>query len=182
VNFIGIDPSQRHTGLCLLAEAGPDFFEIKPTQDTLLESLEYLADEFASWLCQNWRTGDLICMERQLSVGGQSSSLMFTVQMLMLSCIKRHAPLQEMRLVMPMPIQLKSYLIRVHGIDTKNKSSIVAGFKEQTGWQGRISSHRVEAYYLALLAKDVSLGSWRYNIPTKEVKLFAGTIINGDAS
>jgi len=182
VNFIGIDPSQRHTGLCLLTGTEPSFYEIKPTQDSLLESLEYLADEFASWLAQNWGDGDLICMERQLSVGGQSSSLMFCVQMLMLSCIKRHAPLEEMRLVLPLPIQLKSYLIKAHGIDTKNKSSIVAGFKEQTGWQGRISSHRVEAYYLACLGRDVSLGSWRYNIPTKETKLFAGTIVNGASS
>lgn len=179
MNFIGIDPSQRHTGLCLLTEAKSSFYEIQPTQDSLLGSLEYLAEEFRGWLAVNWKEGDLICMERQLSVGGQSSSLMFCVQMLILACIREVTKQEEMQLVLPLPIQLKSYLKKRHGIDTKNKSSIVAGFKEQTGWQWRISSHRVEAYYLACLGRDVSLGSWQYKIPTKEVRLFSGTILNG---
>jgi len=115
-------------------------------------------------------------------VGGESSSLRFADQLLILGCIHHYAPHEEMRLVLPLPIQLKSYMTKVHGIDTKNKSSIVAGFKEQTGWKGRISSHKVEAYYLALLARDVSLGSWRYKVPQKETKLFAGIVVNGGIS
>lgn len=179
MNFIGIDPSQRHTGLCILRDSGPSFFEIQPTQDNILESMDYLADEFSSWLAQNCGSDDQICIERQLSMGGQSSSLMFLVQMVVLSCIKRHAPLEEMRLVMPLPIQLKSYITKMHGIDTKNKSNIVAGFKKQLGWTKRISSHRVEAYYLAKLAEDVLLGRWQYKIPSRETNLFEGTILNG---
>ena len=182
MNFIGIDPSQRHTGLCLVSDEGPSFYEIKPVHENVLDCLGQIADEFSSWLCRNYHTGDLICIERQLSTGGQMSALMFCVQMVILSSIKSHAPLESMRLVFPLPIQLKSYLMKVHGINTKNKSSIVAGFKKNTGWSKAISSHKVEAYYLAVMGKDVLLGSWRYNIPTKEAKLFAGTILNGDSN
>jgi len=179
VNYIGIDPSQRHTGLCILSDAGPSFFEIKPTHDNILECMDQLSDEFSSWLAKNYLSGDQICIERQLSMGGQMSSLMFLVQMVVLSCIKRHAPLEEMRLVMPLPIQLKSYITKMHGIETKSKSSIVAGFKKQLNWNERISSHRVEAYYLARLAKDVLLGRWQYKLPSRETNLFEGTILNG---
>ena len=182
MNFIGIDPSQRHTGLCVLRNSGPSFFEIQPDQPNILECMDQLSNEFSSWLCQNYRTGDQICIERQLSMGGQMSSLMFLVQMVVLSCIKRHAPLQEMRLVMPLPIQLKSYMSKVHGIDTKKKSYIVAAFKEQLSWSERISSHKVEAYYLARLAEDVLLGRWQYKIPSRETNLFEGTILNGGCS
>jgi len=179
VNFIGIDPSQRHTGLCVLRDSGPSFFEIQPKQDNILECMEYLAEEFSSFLAENSGIETMICVERQLSVGGQSSSLMFLVQMLILNCIKKHRPTQKMELVMPLPIQLKSYITKMHGIETKSKSSIVAGFRKQMDWQKRISSHRVEAYYLAKLAKDVLLGRWQYKLPSRETNLFEGTIING---
>jgi len=179
VNYIGIDPSQRHTGLCILRDSGPSFFEIQPDQPDILECMDYLATEFRSWLRQNYHIGDQICIERQLSMGGQMSSLMFLVQMVVLNCIKRHAPLQEMRLVMPLPIQLKSYMTKMHGIESKKKSSIVAGFKKQQNWQQRISSHKVEAFYLAKLAEDVLLGRWQYKLPSRETNLFEGTIING---
>jgi len=99
--------------------------------------------------------------------------------MVVLSCIKQHRPTQEMSLVMPLPIQLKSYITKMHGIDTTSKSSIVAGFKKQMDWSKRISSHKVDAYYLTRLAEDVLLGRWRYKLPSKETNLFAGTILNG---
>lgn len=182
INFIGIDPSQRHTGLCLLTETGPSFYEISPKHDNILDCLDELANELSSYLAQNYGSDTTICVERQLSVGAKSSSLMFLFQMAVLSMIKHAHPMEEMRLIMPLPIQLKSYMIKVHGLDTSKKSTIVAGYKAATGQSGRISSHKVDAYYLARLGRDVSLGSWRYNKPSKEAKLFAGTILNGDTS
>lgn len=182
MNFIGIDPSKRHTGLCLLVGTEPLFWEIRPKYDNVLDCLGQTSEELASWLCKNYRTNDLICMERQMSIGGQMAALMFCVQMGVLSTIKHYAPLEEMKLVMPLPIQLKSYMKKVHNLDITSKAAIVAGFKQKTGWEKRISSHKVDAYYLALLAKDVSLGSWQYKIPSKESKLFEGTILNGGCS
>ena len=181
MNFIGIDPSQRHTGLCLLTGTEPSFYEIQPKHDNILDCLEQNSEELASWLCRNYHSGDLICIERQMSTGGQMSPLLFCVQMGVLSTIKHHAPSQEMKICLPMPIQLKSYMKKVHYLDIKNKTTIVAGFREAMDWKSRISSHKVDAYYLARLAKDVSLGSWRYTKPSKEAKLFAGTTLNGDS-
>jgi len=182
VNFIGIDPSQRHTGLCLLEEAGPSFWEISPKHDNVLDCLDQTTDELASWLARNSGKDTLICIERQMSKGGQMAPLMYCVQMVVISTIKRHRPLMDLELVLPLPIQLKSYMTKIHGLDISSKSTIVAGFREKLSWEPRISSHKVDAYYLAQLAKDVFLGSWQYKLPSKEAKLFAGTVINGDSS
>jgi hypothetical protein len=87
-----------------------------------------------------------------------------------------HDMIQPTTWVMPLPKQLKSYLTKMHGIDTANKSSIVKHFKLTEGHPGRISSHLVEAYYLTRLAQDVLRGTWRYNLPSKELAPIPGPI------
>jgi len=59
VNLIGIDPSQRHTGLCVLRDSEPSFFEIQPKQDSILECLEYLAEELSSFFARNSGGGEI---------------------------------------------------------------------------------------------------------------------------
>ena len=143
----------------------------------LLTSLNWIEDELTSFIEKHRDANTVICLERQLSVGGQSSSLMFSVQMSVLRA------LQDMRLtdkvVMPLPTQLKSYIKKVHGVDPKSKSVIVSRMKELTGIQGRVSSHKADAYFLARAARDVMLGRWQYKIPSKEIQLFPGEILNG---
>lgn len=178
MNLVGIDPGQRHTGLCLLTEAGPVFHEIRTGEEDVLTSLRTIRAELISWrMTHSLHAGNTtFAMEKQLSVGGQSSSLMFAVQMTILDVI---TPSDGIKIVSPLPIQLVSYLKKVHNIDTTSASSIVKSFQTQLNWKKRISQHCVDAYYLARLAQDVLAGKWEYKLPSNEQKLFPGTTLNG---
>jgi hypothetical protein len=122
-------------------------------------------------------------MEKQV-VGGHSSLLLFYVQMAILATIKGFMTVKPVEIVMPLPIQLHSYMKKMHGIDYASKSTIVAGFKRnhssQSWAQKRISSHLVDAYYLARLGNHVRAGKWRYKLPSNEEPLVPWKIMNGD--
>lgn len=175
--IVGIDPSQRHTGLCLLREAGPIFHEIKTEDQDVLTSAGTLRRELRTFLRENKAEKAIICMEKQLSVGGQSSTLLFHMQMNVLEVVKQFN--DDPTLIMPLPIQLISYIKKKHGGDTTSAGTIVAHFKNTTGWKGRISQHCVDGYYLARLGKDVLSGVWSYKLPSKEAPLHPWRTTNG---
>lgn len=173
--ILGVDPGLRHVGLCVLTDAGPTFWEIKPTEPDVLTSLREIGRKLEAWRATNSPT--VMCLERQLSVGGQSSALMYAVQMKVAEALEIDDP--ELKVVMPLPSQLRSYIKKVHGGDISSARATVEHFRQTQGWKTRISQHCVDAYYLCRLAQDVLAGRWEYKLPSKELAIFSGVILNG---
>jgi hypothetical protein len=180
-DVIGVDPSQRHTALCLLRGAEPHFHEVKPTEDMLTaarktrrETIQFVKEhhaEDAAW-----------AIEKQLSVGGSMSALQFYFQMQILEIVRHFNPDRHPALIMPMPIQLKSYITKTQGCPSPKGRILVDHLKKQTELNGRISEHKAMAYYMALLGRDVLTGVWRYNRTKNEAPLHPWKTINGDRS
>lgn len=178
---LGVDPSLRHTGLCLLRGAETRFAEIKPQKQDVLSATQELRIGLRKVLV-DWgltqKEPALIAIEKQLSTGGSSSALMFHVQLVVLEELKPLFAVKGVELVFPLPVQLKSYL-QHQGIGTDRKSQVVRAAKTAIGVETRLSSHCAEAYYLAQLAQEVSKGKWQYNLPRKEIPLVPWKIKNG---
>jgi len=182
MQFIGIDPSLRHTGLCFFLDGvEPQFYEIKTGHD-VLSSVAIIRELFGSFLKAHVihpvkEEYPIFAMEKQLSVGGHSSSLMFHIQMIILEEIFKRYSMPC--LVFPLPVQLTSWM-RKHGIDTTSAGSIVKHFKRTENHPKRISQHCVDAYYLTRLAAEVLKGEFYYKLPSKEMALIPWKIRNGD--
>ena len=186
--FLGIDPSLRHTGLCLIDDRGePRLSQVDTHNVHTLEATHDLRQQLGEKLGKIARATTrrnirlTVTVEKQLPVGGQSSALMFHVMMLVLGTMEHYLP-PDYQLVMPLPNQLKSYLQKRHSIITSKgrKTPIVQAFREEYGPAiGRVSSHKAEAYYLALLGKEVMQGTWKYTQPSKEAPLLSRRIHYG---
>jgi len=177
--ILGIDPAQRHTGMCLLkTDSTYLFHEIKTTED-VLSSTRQIKKEMVEWTRDNCSSPESLTysLERQLSVGGYTSALQYHFQVTVLEGIA-YLSGNYARLVFPLPIQLKSYIKKLGG-DIKSPSTIVRSFKKLTGYKGRISQHCVDGYYLARLAEDVILGKFQYKLPSKDYKIVPWEIMHG---
>jgi len=158
--------------LCLIQDGcKPIFRQISTTEDVLMavKNLRLgLTHYLQEWQAQGGNT--VFSVEKQLSVGAYMSSLLFYVQMIILEVIldvSQSSPI----VVMPLPIQLLSYMKRVYGAPTKPTREIVNHWKQFNEWEKRISQHEVDAWYLAKLARDVINKRWSYKLPSKEMKL-----------
>lgn len=180
--ILGIDPSQRHTGLCLrdtTVSGAPRFYEIQPKEKELYASLKTLQEELSCFLkafVQPIPPDQVaICIEKQ-GYAGHSAQTLFCAEMFIIDTIK--TSLGKMpKFLSPIPVQLESYLKKVEGLDICSKKSIVDGYKALHG-QGRISSHLVEAFYLTKLAEAVLAKSWRYNLSSNEIPRYPWPTIN----
>lgn len=177
--FWGIDPSQRHTGLCFYG-GGPTYFNEITTEglDVLSSGLTIRRSLIATFRALEGGTTAAFCVEHQLPVGGQSSALLFHIMMCVLEAINHVNP--NPTILLPLPIQLQSYVAKRHGSPTKGRP-YVEQFQRTFGHTGRISQHRVDAYYLARLAEDVANGTWEYKLPSKQAALTPWSITNGTA-
>lgn len=181
MHILGIDPSQRHTGLALrdtAARGGPCFYEIQPKERELFASLKSLQEELLRFLetfviCPKDQL--FVCIEKQ-GYAGHSAQTLFTVEMFIVDSIRAFLG-RPPNFLSPIPIQLESYLKKVEGIDITSKSSIVKAYKATYG-QGRISSHLVEAFYLTRLAEAVLDKRWRYNLSENEIPRYPWPTIN----
>jgi len=177
MKFVGIDPSLRHTGLCLREGAEFLFDEIKTGKQDVLTSCKQIRADFRAFLKKHGASNAIFCIEKQLSVGGKSSSLMFHCQMNMLELIKETGATQ---IVMPLPIQLQSYVKKRHGAPAADGDPYVKHFQATMNWPHRISIHKVDGYYLTRLGEDVVNKKWRYNLVSAEQALHPWGTINGD--
>lgn len=178
-DILGVDPSQRHTGLCLLRGAEPIFHEIKTGKEDVLTSARTVRREFRAFVHEHQCQDAALCIERQLVMGGQSSSLMFHMQMNLMEAVKQLWG-HPQQLMMPLPNQLQSYLYHRHKIPTSaSDGAIVKFFKEHTGRNKRISIHCVDAYFLAQLGREVLKGDWKYKQPSKEPAQIPWRLIDG---
>jgi len=178
--FVGIDPAQRHTGLCLLQPGvKPQFYEIKTTRD-LLSSVQHIRGSLQDWLGGRVDPDETVFgVEKQLSKGGHMSALLFFVQMTVLEVIQEFFETKEPRIVMPLPIQLMSYMKKRHMVPISSAADIVGHFKDTYDHKERISQHCVDAFYLAQMAKEVYAGQYSYPLPSKEQPLVPWRTING---
>jgi hypothetical protein len=182
--LLGIDPSQRHTGLCLLTETGPLFHEIKPTEADVLSSAARLRQGLTLFLEQHAQPPiTTYVVEKQLSVGARSSALLFHMQMTVLDVIADHVQRGDPStptFILPLPIQLQSYIRKRHGFGGTTATQLVRHFKRVANHPGLISQHCVDAYYLTQLGKDVLEGTWSYPLPSREVPLIPWPTTNGN--
>lgn len=158
--LLGIDPSKRHTGLCLIkASTGQAMFRELKTKDVdIFTACQQLKRDFQFTLLEWIGLDDFtVGFERQIS---SLSAHQFYVQMQLFSVLHewwgRHTP----RIILPLPSQFRSYMRKVHAVDITRKSTTVASFRKQLNYTKRISSHCVEAYYLARMANDCYEGKW----------------------
>jgi len=180
--ILGIDPGSRNVGLCLETEAGPLFFDLKTRSENVLGCLMEVKVEVQKFLRAEMKEKVLVlAMEKQLSVGGSNSALMFAAQAAAAGALAEMELQGELVIecmVSPLPVQLRSYAKRVLGYDISTGRATVASFKDKSGFKGLISQHCVDAYLLVRAAQDVLEGRWAYKLPTKEQVLFPWRILN----
>lgn len=173
--FVGIDPSQRHTGLCVLHPDGriAATKEIVTGDLSLMDSGVKVRRELHEFIIQEDLRGSVFCMEKQLprlTAGPQ----LFYVQMLVLEILQLYT---ERLLVFPLPVQLKSYIKNRTGETPRSKSDVVRLAKALSGVKGRTSSHVADAYFLALLSMDLRDGKHSFRLSEAELPLISwGTI------
>lgn len=179
MRVVGIDPAIRHSGLCFFKPgAEPQFRQVNTdTNQDMVTSVDEVEAEFTKLFTQMAGKVDVFAMERQLSVGAQSSAMQYLAQVTIMRLAWNI--LKPKHVVLPLPGQIISYARQVLGFSTGSASQIVRSFKEFTGHEGRISQHCVDGWLAARLALDVLAGKWEYKLPSKEVQLFPGIITNG---
>lgn len=179
MKVVGIDPAIRHSGLCLLRPgAEPQFRQVNTdTNEDMVTSIRIMRTEFTRIFAPMKGKVPVLAMERQLSAGAESSASQYLAQTLLLDLALEI--IEPQYVVMPLPIQLKSYARKQLGFTTATNAQIVRSFKELTGYQGRISQHKVDAWLACRLALDVLAGKWEYKLPSKDVQPIPGIITNG---
>lgn len=182
MKYLGVDPSERHTGLVILDKGHqPIFHEIYTGTKTVIEAAAQIREDLNHFWVVNLGLREEVCfaIEKQLPVGGQSSALLFYIYMAVLESTLPFRNTHQCHFVSPLPGQLKSYIKKMYRIETTSKTTIVNGWKAMFKYRERISSHRVEAWFLARLARDVLEGNWRYNLPSREAPLVPWVNLNG---
>jgi hypothetical protein len=175
--ILGCDPAFRHTGLCLYGQAEPRFFQINTdTNMDMVSSTRKIRAELVPRLQKLRGRVKIFSSERQLSVGANMSAMQFAAQCLIFDLVYEH--LQPEIWVVPTIGQRRQHM-RLAGVDISTDTATVRSFREQTGYKPRVSIHCVHAYYLCRAAKDVLAGKWQYRMPSREVQLIPGVIVNG---
>lgn len=175
--IIGIDPSQRHTGVCILGEdlKISKAYDIKTGDLSILDSVNHLRlglrDLFKEHPTATYSV-------EKMMPSARSGALLFYVQMALLEELVLSNPAPK--LVHPLPIQLKSFMIKKFGFDPGTKTAIVEAAKKHTGYVGRMSSHMADAYFLARMADAVINHRYSYPLSKVELQLFTWKVINGN--
>jgi len=162
------------------------FNEIQPKEPDLLSSFSNIEGHLHD-LFWDWRVNEdeppLFGVEKQLSIGGHTSSLMFAVQMLVLRVIKTNFP--DVFIAHPLPVQLKSYIKKRSTITGKATASEIVraalATDDFSNFTGRISQHVADAYFLAKLAEEALEGTFVYNLSRKEIPIHPWKLIGGVA-
>lgn len=174
--IVGIDPSQRHTGVCILDQHLKvlEVFDIVTGATPILESGIMIRDQIGI-LFKKYPDA-LYCMEKMMP-GATCGPLLFYVQMIILESMAEHT---SKRLVHPLPVQLRSYMKKLLGKVPENKTATVQGFRELTSFKGRVSSHCADAYFAARMGDEVVNNRYSYRLSEKELPIMSWGVINGE--
>lgn len=164
---IGVDPSLRHTGICWIDEKdySPHFLELKTEGLSIIDALITVQRQWQGIVDAFYKNRVVFVVERQVPQA-RMGAWMCTSMAVVLMQIKNFAP--RSKIYLPYPVQLKSYMRKL-GVDTSTKSSIVQSYKDEHNESGRVSSHKVEAFYLARMGQDIQQGAYHFRQPKKEV-------------
>lgn len=173
--FIGIDPSQRNTGICVLGEDHhvADRYDITTGTMSILDSAALLRLKIGVLFK---KYPDATYGIEKMMPSARCGALLFYMQMVILEEFQAHT---SRRLVHLLPVQLKSYMQKRYAFIPKDKTSIVNKAKELSGVTGRMSSHQADAYFLARACEEVIAGRYEYALSKVELKLFSWSVLNG---
>ena len=122
-----------------------------------------------------WCSDLVVSLERPIN-SSVSGPILFSVQMFVYRFLFENG--FDGKIVNPLPVQLKSYMKKAGVEDISCKSGVVRACRQRTGL-GRISSHEADAYFLALMAREVVLGTYKYKRPTDKVGIHSLEVIYG---
>jgi Holliday junction resolvasome RuvABC endonuclease subunit len=175
--IIGIDPSQRHTGICVLSDTDPMLIaetrEIKTEELPILDSVRKIRVEIGELFGQY---PDAVYSMEKMMPTATAGALLFYVQMAILEELESRT---SKKLIHPLPVQLRSYVRRVTGILPQNKTQTVELAKRASGYTKRMSSHIADAYFLARMGKAVVDGMYEYKLSRGELPLLSWEVLGG---
>jgi len=173
--IVGLDPSQRHTGVCVI---NPELkiieaYDIKTDGMNILEAGLYIRAQLGILMDKYPRA--LYSVEKMMP-NARNGALLFYVQMILLEEMEKRT---TKRLCHLLPIQLKSFMKKLTGKVPDSKSEIVNAAKVLTSFRGRMSSHMADAYFLARAGDQVLSGQYEYNLSEVELPLYNWEILGG---
>lgn len=174
-NTFGIDPGQRHVGICSLVGADPHLYQIDTVREEVYPSFKIIRRGMIDLLRQ-FPEPALFVIERQGS-SGFSSQVLYSMMISILDAIYYVYP--EAKLALPLPIQVQSYAKHVHKADITNASSMVESYRRVTGDNSRVSQHKVDGYFMARMGQDLLAKTWGYKLPARELPIINGRVENG---
>lgn len=174
---IGIDPSQRHTGVCVVRRNNPtviaESYDIETGKLSILDSGLLIRGELRRLFSRY--PNATYAVEKSMP-GARCGALLFYVQMILLEELSAGT---DRKLVHILPVQLKSFMKSKVGVVPSNKTEIVRYARELSKFKGRMSSHIADAYFLALAAGDVRDGLYSYNISRGELPIISWRVLGG---
>ena len=177
--IIGIDPSLRHTGVCVRnttdSKAPLYTYEVKTGKLPVIESASAVADELPTFFDSinqyMWPASTVICVERQIpNAPGSSAAIQFYMYLIVIEVLDNYFNyMREKFIITPFPMQLKKYMRVKHGVkEVSRKGSITERFKELTGL--RSSSHIAESWFMTMMAEDILKQNWTLPMDKSVVK------------
>lgn len=172
--ILGIDSSKNNTGLVVLGRDGQildcETVTVAPNQ-SLIDCKNHMVtaviDKFKKWGDVGW-----VGIETEALRTITGPMLMFVRLSLMEAiydeAVRTNRPLS---FTTPLAIQVRSYMKKKTGIMPSNKSDTVALFRSLTGVAKRVSSHIADAYFIAMLTKEILEGTWKIT-PQRDTMTF----------
>lgn len=173
--IVGIDPSQRNTGVCVTDSKLKilESFDIKTTTEPLLESIQAIRKGLE--VLMRKYPDALYVAEKQMP-SAKAGHHLFCVQMAMLEEMSKWT---RCRLAHPLPIQLRSFMKSEVGKVPETKSETVQNAKLLSSFKGRMSSHMADAYFLCRLGAAVKDGRYKYKLSQVELPLISWRVEGG---
>lgn len=173
--IIGIDPSQRHTGVCILDKdlSIVQAYDIVTGSVPLLES-GIIVREMLGVLFDQYPTATY-SVEKMMP-SARNGHHLFYIQMVLLEELAQRT---NKRLIHPLPIQLKSFMKSLLGTVPETKTDIVKAAKQLTSFPGKMTSHVADAYFLARLGDRVLNNNYKYNVSRIELPIISWEVIGG---
>lgn len=166
--IIGIDPSLRHTGVCVRNTTDPNnlyTYEVKTGKLPVIESAWAVTDELTTFLNTInqyiWPASTVLCIERQIpNAPGSSAAIQFYMYLQVIETLDCYFNyLREKFIITPFPMQLKKYMRVKHEVkEVSRKQSIIDRYKELTGRYN--SSHIAESWFMTCMAEDILKKNW----------------------
>jgi len=166
--YLGADPSLRHVGLALVngGSATLSINTINTGSLDILSSVRHIRSELEIWLRTRGvepGTPFILGIEKQIRTGWNVGGL-FAAQVAVLDAVEAYFKPTQPWAIFPFPMQLKSYMLQRHGVKNwRDKKEIIARVRSILDYEGPLTEHEADAYFIAHLAREVVDGTWRFD-------------------